>query len=58
MEEESSGSPILQRIIGLLPILMIGMLIMGMVMYAVTQVVPRYKEFESTNQFGESIHLT
>jgi hypothetical protein len=46
--EESSGS-FLQRIIRLVPLLMIGLLIMGMVMFAVTSVVPRWREYQSIN---------
>jgi len=44
--EESSGSP-LQRIFRLLPILMIGMLIMGMVLFAATSIFPRWREYQS-----------
>ncbi|MBL8165843.1 MAG: hypothetical protein JNJ61_27915 [Anaerolineae bacterium] len=43
---EDAGTPIFARIIRLLPILMIGLLIMGMIMFASTSIVPRWRAHE------------
>ncbi len=56
--EEESGQPILGRIVALLPIVMIGMLIMGMVLFVVTSVVPRWREYEAINQDLETAKQT
>ncbi len=46
---EAAGS-IIQRIIRLIPILMIGLLIMGIVLFIVTSVVPHLRQYETLNQ--------
>jgi hypothetical protein len=48
MDEGHQGGSLIQTLIRLLPILMIGMILMGMVMFAVTQIVPAWKTYETT----------
>lgn len=55
--EESNGSP-LQRIFRVMPILMVGMILMGMVLFAVTSIVPRWREYQTIYEDLQSAQET